>query len=117
AVDWYEKAIEVYRERSNVRELSSNLTNMSALLSQAGQLDRAVEVAREGLIIAETLDDPRGHHRLAAWNHYAGYCLLVGKLDEAEKTLLRGLSIMGEKAHAAGFLMDTLANVYQAKAE
>jgi tetratricopeptide (TPR) repeat protein len=90
AIAWYDKAIDVYRESDDARTLSANLTNMSALLFRAGQFDRAVEVAGEGLEIAETLDDPRGTFRVAAWNHYAGYCRRVGKLDEAEKTLKRG---------------------------
>jgi len=116
AIAWYDKAIEVYRQRADVRDLSANLTNMSALLFQAGQFDRAVEVAKEGLDIAETLDDPHGHFRLPAWNHYATYCRQVGKLDEAEKTLKRGLNIIG-KVHASGFLIETLAGVYEERAQ
>jgi tetratricopeptide (TPR) repeat protein len=116
AVAWYDMAIDVYRESDDARTLSANLTNMSALLFRAGQLDRAVETAREGLDIAETLDDPRGTFRLAAWNHYAGYCRRLGRLDEAEKTLKRGLSVLGEKSSDAGYLIDTLAAVYEDRA-
>jgi tetratricopeptide (TPR) repeat protein len=118
AIAWYERAIAVWDKGTDVSTLAGNMTNLSALCFRAGKLDLAVSWAKRGMDLAETMEDPTGEERLAAWNHYAGYCAAAGvNLEEAESVLKRGLSIYGQDKPNSSFLLDTLADVLEARAK
>lgn len=111
AIATYEQAISSWRST-----LAGNLVNLSAMYARAGNYETAAERAKEGMDIEATLPDTGDGERLAGWNHFAAYCIPLGRLDEAEAVLNRGLSLLAKDDPNRSFLLETLANVYEAQA-
>lgn len=115
ACDDYEKAVAIFEQGESGWSLSGNMTNLGSLLYRAERYEDSLVYHQKALAIAERLADPKGVERLAAWNQLAGTLLMLDRLDEAEAILLPALVIVPEDYPARAFLLNTLADVQDAR--
>lgn len=118
AVDAYAAAIEIWRQGPHDADFASKLHNFAALTQRGADRSvvRAIPLYEEAIAILNKLEDPQGEERLATWNHLAACYIRAGRLDDAEKLLTEGLSLLPKTNQNRGFLLETQADLYEARA-
>lgn len=139
ALDWYQKALAVWKRNGNLTALCGNLTNVSAMYFRFGQINAAVTHAELGLKLAKKLarknllatstqanseatatqansEATADDEAIAAWTHCASYNLSAGNIDRAERIAKDGLKRFPNDPNRA-HLLHTCADVLEARAQ
>ncbi len=118
AIDAFGKAIAIWRRGPHNDDFAYALHNFAAMNTRSGGGNiAAITLYEEALCILELRPDADGERRTATWNHLAHTYVGVGRLDDAECLLDQALKVVPVQSENAGYLNETLAFLYEAKAK
>jgi tetratricopeptide (TPR) repeat protein len=117
AIDDYSRGVIIREKAGCSSALAGDMINLGAMLYRDGRYSEALVWHEKALLVAESLRDPSGTGRLAAWNHLGGTLCATGRFDEAERVLQTGLKILEESHPDRLLLIDSLADIYEARAK
>ena len=110
AEEYLQKAVAVHRQIENQGDLCAVLFELGNVAAQRGELQRALDFYEESARVAES---ERIHYYLAlARNNYAYHSLLLGRVEEAQQSVVQGIKIA-----EAYDLLAALLHLYSTKGE
>ncbi|NVK79393.1 CHAT domain-containing protein [Streptomyces morookaense] len=107
ALDAASAGTELADRLADVAEKASFLVDVSQIRLELGDLDKALEVAEQALVLSRSASTPRG--TLAALGHLVGLHLHRGDMTQAHVMAQQGLrdaADLGERSSAAAFKLD-----------
>lgn len=116
ALDWYQKALAVWKRNGNIAKLGANLTNAAAMYYRFGDVKAAVDHSERGLKLAKSKKITPDDETIHAWTHAAGYNCSAGNLDRAERIIKDGLKRFPNDPGRA-YLLSAHADVLEARAK